>query len=185
MAERLHHELREKGVRVFLNCRVVRITSAEGNRPAQVVLDNTGPFNADLVVAAVGIRPRIELAEKAGLKLGSVGVDVNATMQTSDPDLYAIGDVIQFQNIVSSQPMHLALAGPANRQGRLVADHICGRKVHFRGYVGTAVCKVFDLTVALVGFSMTSLKRMGRGEGARYVTVHTPGHASYYPGAEA
>ena len=102
-------------------------------------------------------------------------------MQTSDPDIYAVGDMVESEHRILGAPMNLALAGPANRQGRLAADHIFGKAVPYRGNVGTAVCKVFDLTVATTGFAVGILRKMGMDP--LYVTVHPPDHAGYYPDA--
>jgi rhodanese-related sulfurtransferase len=121
------------------------------------------------------------LAEKAGLKIGRTGVTVNPFMQTSDPDIYAVGDMIESEHRIAGRALQLALAGPANRQGRLTADNIFGRQISYRGNVGTSACKVFNLTVASVGFSVTSLRQMGFDP--LWVTVHPPDHAGYYPGS--
>ncbi|KIX05354.1 uncharacterized protein Z518_06226 [Rhinocladiella mackenziei CBS 650.93] len=184
MAEPLHKELQRNGVRLILNARITRIDAASCSAPAAVVLDSSKSIAADIVVVAVGVRARTDVARKAGLEVGKTGLKVNDAMQTSDPDVYAVGDMVETSNLIAHERMQLALAGPANRQGRLVADHICGRKVEFRGNVATAVCKVFDLTVGLVGFSVAGLNRLGLGESMQFVTVHPPDHASYYPGAE-
>jgi NADPH-dependent 2,4-dienoyl-CoA reductase/sulfur reductase-like enzyme len=105
-------------------------------------------------------------------------------MQTSDPDIYAMGDMVQTPHLVSGQMAKIALAGPANRQGRLAADHICGLDVSYRGNVGTAVCKVFDLTVGIAGLSIEALKAIRPCSEIRYLTIHPPQHGGYYPGAE-
>jgi len=184
MAELLHREMRRHGLHLVLNARITRITAPGGSQHAQIVFDSSDSIRADLIIAAVGVQARTAVAAQAGLSVSRSGLTVNDTMQTSDPDIYAIGDMVETLNLVSGRSDRLALAGPANRQGRLVADHICGRNVHYRGNVGTAICKVFDLTVGSVGFSVEALRRMGRGDRTKYVTIHPSDHASYYPGAE-
>jgi rhodanese-related sulfurtransferase len=136
---------------------------------------------ADIVIMAVGVRARTSLAAAAGLVLGENGVAVNKYMQTSDPDIYAVGDMVETEHRVLRGPAAVALAGPANRQGRLAADHIFGRKIAYRGNIGTSVCKVFDMTIASTGLSVQALRKLGRSP--EWVTVHPPDHAGYYPGS--
>lgn len=174
IANRLDAELVRNGVDLALNTRVLEITDSE------ILADGRGLTPADLVIVAVGIRARSAIAKEAGLAVGKAGVTVNEAMQTSDPDIYAVGDMVETQNLVAGTAMQTALAGPANRQGRLAADHIAGRPARYRGNVGTAVVQVFDLTAGLVGLSTTNLERMGIPH--EYVTVHPPQHASWYPG---
>ncbi|KEF50965.1 uncharacterized protein A1O9_12983 [Exophiala aquamarina CBS 119918] len=178
MAEPLHKEMERNGIHLVLNARITEITSS------QILLDKTSPVNADLVILAVGVRPRTAVVEDAGIWVGKAGVVVNDTMQTSDPDIYAVGDMVETPHLVSGQMVKIALAGPANRQGRLAADHICGLNNSYRGNVGTAVCKVFDLTVSTVGLSVEALKAIGHGDKTRYLIIHPAHHAGYYPGAE-
>ena len=179
MAEPLHKEMERNGIRLILNARLAEITSSH------ILLDGTNPVDADLIIVAVGVRPRTAVVEAAGIQVGKAGVVVNNTMQTSDPDIYAVGDMVETPHLVSGQKVKIALAGPANRQGRLAADHICGLNVSYRGNVGTAVCKVFDLTVGTVGLSVEALRAIGRGDEIRYLIIHPAQHAGYYPGAEA
>ncbi|KAH7028417.1 FAD-dependent pyridine nucleotide-disulfide oxidoreductase [Macrophomina phaseolina] len=175
MAEPVHAELRRNCVRLVLNARVQRI------QPGCIVQASGEEIPTDLVLLAVGIRARTTLARQAGLKVGKAGVSVNEFMQTSDPDIYAVGDMAETEHRIASRPLPLALAGPANRQGRLAADHIFGKAIRYRGNVGTAACKVFDLTVAATGLSVSSLRQIGHDP--LWVTVHPPDHAGYYPGA--
>ncbi|MHB1560993.1 MAG: FAD-dependent oxidoreductase [Isosphaeraceae bacterium] len=139
---------------------------------------------AQVVILSVGIRPENTLAVDSGLEVGPRGgVRVNEHLQTSDPDIYAVGDVIEVQDYVTGEPTQVPLAGPANRQGRLAADHIFGRAARYRGTQGTAIVRVFEWTAAMTGASEKTLKRLGRP--FRKVYVHPTHHSGYYPGAEA
>jgi len=138
---------------------------------------------ADLVVLCVGVRPENALAVAAGLEVGPRGgIRVNEHMQTGDPDVYAVGDAVEVREFVSGDPIQIPLAGPANRQGRIAADHIFGRDSSYHGTQGTAVVGVFGMTVAMTGLSEKVLRRTGR----RYekIYLHPTDHAGYYPGAE-
>jgi NADPH-dependent 2,4-dienoyl-CoA reductase/sulfur reductase-like enzyme/rhodanese-related sulfurtransferase len=150
----------------------------------QVVLKSGQRLSAQLVVLGVGVRPENKLAVEAGLDVGPRGgVRVNRHLQTTDPDIYAVGDVIEVCDFVTGEPTQVPLAGPANRQGRIAADHIFGRDACFRGTQGTAIVRVFDQTAAMTGASEKTLRRIGRPY--RKVYVHPAHHATYYPGAEA
>jgi NADPH-dependent 2,4-dienoyl-CoA reductase/sulfur reductase-like enzyme/rhodanese-related sulfurtransferase len=139
---------------------------------------------AQLVVLGVGVRPENKLAVDANLEVGPRGgIRVNEHVQTSDPDIYAVGDAIEVKDFVLGVPTQVPLAGPANRQGRIAADHIFGRAARYRGTQGTAILRIFDLTAAMTGASEKSLQRAKRAY--RKVYVHPPNHASYYPGAQA
>jgi NADPH-dependent 2,4-dienoyl-CoA reductase/sulfur reductase-like enzyme/rhodanese-related sulfurtransferase len=139
---------------------------------------------AQLVVLGVGVRPENKLAVAAGLEVGPRGgIRVNEHLQTSDPDIYAVGDAIEVKDFVTGEPTQVPLAGPANCQGRIAADHIFGRDARYRGTQGTAIVRVFERTAALTGASEKVLKRVNRPY--RKVYVHPTHHASYYPGAEA
>ena len=138
---------------------------------------------AQLVVLGVGVRPENKLAVDAGLEVGPRGgIRVNEFLQTSDPDIYAVGDAIEVKDFVSGDPIQVPLAGPANRQGRIAADNIFGRAVKYRGTQGTAIVGVFDRTAAMTGASEKALRRANRPY--RKVYVHPAHHAGYYPGAE-
>ncbi|KAK2685225.1 hypothetical protein QWA68_015408 [Fusarium oxysporum] len=176
MAEILHSELRNNGIQLFLN------ESAQKIEKSQVILSSGCVLPADLVILAAGVRARTGLARQAGLVLGATGVSVNTHMQTSDPDIYAVGDMVETQNNIIEKPAMLALAGPANRQGRMAADHICGKAVNYRGNVGTSVCRVFGLTLGFVGLSTQVLRRLGHDPLS--ITVHPPDHAGYFPGSQ-
>ncbi|CZR56096.1 related to pyridine nucleotide-disulfide oxidoreductase [Phialocephala subalpina] len=175
IAHIIQTELQRNGVVVITNARMQKIEKGS------VILENHHPIPADVVIGAVGARGRTALAKNAGLAVGRTGVAVNDSMKTSDPSIYAAGDMVETYHRVAQTHMNTALAGPANRQGRLAADNIFGRAVSYRGNVGTSACKVFDLTVASTGLSVQVLKRMGRK--VEWVTVHPPDHAGYYPGA--
>jgi NADPH-dependent 2,4-dienoyl-CoA reductase/sulfur reductase-like enzyme/rhodanese-related sulfurtransferase len=138
---------------------------------------------AQLVVIGVGVRPENKLATDAGLDVGPRGgIRVNEYLQTSDPDVYAVGDAIETRDFVTGEAAQVPLAGPANRQGRLAADHIFGRATRYRGTQGSAIVRVFGLTAAMTGASEKTLRRLGRPY--RKVYVHPTHHAGYYPGAE-
>lgn len=138
---------------------------------------------AQLVILGVGVRPENKLAVDAGLEVGPRGgIRVNEHLQTNDPDVYAVGDAIEVRDFVTGLPTQVPLAGPANRQGRIAADHIFGRDARYRGTQGTAIVRVFDLTAAMTGASEKALQRAKRNY--RKVYVHPTNHASYYPGAE-
>ena len=141
-------------------------------------------LTAQLVVLGVGVRPENKLATEAGLAVGPRGgIRVNEHLQTNDPDIYAVGDAIEVKDFVTGDATQVPLAGPANRQGRMAADHIFGRDVRYRGTQGTAIVRVFERTAALTGDSEKILKRSNRPY--RKVYVHPTNHAGYYPGAEA
>jgi NADPH-dependent 2,4-dienoyl-CoA reductase/sulfur reductase-like enzyme/rhodanese-related sulfurtransferase len=174
--------LRERGVTVLLGDSAETIdTSTDG---LTVRLRSQRTLDAQVVVLGVGVRPENQLAVAAGLAVGPRGgVQVNTHMQTSDPDIYAVGDVIEVTDFVLQQPAQIPLAGPANRQGRIAANHALGRDSHFRGTQGTAVVGLFEQVAAMTGASEKSLRRAGRD--FRAVYIHPANHAGYYPGAKA
>jgi NADPH-dependent 2,4-dienoyl-CoA reductase/sulfur reductase-like enzyme/rhodanese-related sulfurtransferase len=139
---------------------------------------------AQLVLLGVGVRPENQLAVEAGLEIGPRGgIRVNEHLQTSDPDIYAVGDAIAVKDFVTGEATQVPLAGPANRQGRIAADHVFGRASRYRGTQGTAIVRVFERTAAMTGASEKVLRRTSRPY--RKVYVHPTHHAGYYPGAEA
>lgn len=181
MAFPLHEELRSHGVELLLGTSVTEVRES-GSDTVEVRLSNGQTREAGLVVMSVGVRPEASLAREAGLKIGNRGgIAVNSHMQTSDPDIYAVGDAVEVVDFVGGHPALIPLAGPANRQGRVAADHICGRESTYHSTQGTAICKVFHLAAATTGLNEKTLKRLGR----RYekVYVHPAHHAGYYPGA--
>jgi NADPH-dependent 2,4-dienoyl-CoA reductase/sulfur reductase-like enzyme/rhodanese-related sulfurtransferase len=171
-----------KGVKVLLG------QSADGFEESPdglvVRLKSGQRLTAQLVILGVGVRPENKLAVDAGLDVGPRGgIRVNEHLQTSDPDIYAVGDAIEVKDFVIGVPTQVPLAGPANRQGRIAADHIFGQDSRYRGTQGTAIVRVFDLTAAMTGASEKSLQRAKLDY--RKVYVHPANHASYYPGAKA
>lgn len=185
MAIFLERHLIEQGVQLQLNdaaagfeqdpAGALRVKTASGQ-----ILD------ADMVILSIGVKPRSEIAHAAGLKLGARGaIQVDASMRTSDPNIYAVGDAIEVPDVVTGQPVNLALAGPANRQGRLAADAIANRPVRFRGVQATSVCEVFGLTVAQTGATEKTLTRSGKIHGVDYevIYLHPGHHVGYFPGA--
>ncbi|MBN1138073.1 MAG: FAD-dependent oxidoreductase [Anaerolineae bacterium] len=197
MAAIVHQHLRDKGVRLALGDGLAAIESAatieQSDSRLSVVLQSGRRAAADLVILAIGVRPENSLARAAGLDLGNRGtIATNTHMQSSDPDIYAIGDAAQVTHLVSGQPVNVPLAGPASKQGRLVADDIAagsGIAVRaaaegggtYRGVQGTAIVKVFDLAVATTGLNRQALQQAGIP--FQSTIVHPASHASYYPGA--
>jgi len=140
-------------------------------------------IECDMVILSIGIKPENKLAKEAGLKVGERGgIKVDATMRTSDPDIFAVGDAVEILDFVSGQPTSTALAGPANKQGRIAADNALGRRSLFKGTLGTAIVKIFSMTVASTGASEKLLRRNNIPYTVSY--THSGSHASYYPGAE-
>lgn len=148
-----------------------------------VTLKSVRQLPAQIVILGVGVRPENQLAVTAGLEIGPRGgIRVNEFLQTSDPDIYAVGDAVEVKDFVSGEAAQVPLAGPANRQGRIAADNIFGRAMKYRGTQGTAIVGVFDRTAAMTGLSEKALRRANRP--FRKVYVHPSHHAGYYPGAE-
>lgn len=177
MAAVVAKELTRNGVQLALGVQVTEI------RPETVLLSDGREIDADLVIMSIGVRPDVSLAKAAGLALGPRGgIEVDAQMRTSDPHIHAVGDAVDKSDATTGEPTLVPLANSANRQGRLVADVIGGRSIRFGGVLGTAIVKVFGLTVAATGANEKRLKASGRD----YQAIHThPGsHAGYYPGAE-
>ncbi len=170
-----------KGVRVLLG------NSAEGFEPTAggltVRLKSGEQLPARMVILGIGVRPENKLAVDAGLDVGPRGgIRVNEFLQTSDPNIYAVGDAVEIKDFVSGDPTQVPLAGPANRQGRIAADNIFGRQSKYRGTQGTAIVGLFGVTAAMTGASEKALRRAERA--FRKVYVHPAHHAGYYPGAE-
>lgn len=156
IAQFLHTELKRNSVKLYLNDIARRIESS------RVVLASNGrEIAAELVILVVGVRARISLAKMAGLEVGTQGVKVESHMETSDEDTYSVGDMVETKHATQQQPRVVALGGPANRQGRLAANDIAGRPVHYHGNVGTIICQIFDLTVGSAGLSVSALRYLG------------------------
>ena len=182
MAEYLRRHMASH-VALHLGDRVAAFEEAAGG--GLVVHTQAGTaIPADMVVLAMGVRPESELARSAGLEIGELGgIRVDSRMRTSDPDIWAVGDAVEVRNRITGQWELTPLAGPANRQGRIAADVICGRESHFSGVQATAVCGFFGLTVALTGATEKTLRRAGM-EDFKAVYLHPNQHAGYYPGAK-
>jgi len=181
MAQPVEEHLRERGVEVVLGDGVAGF--AEGKRGLAVRTQSGQEIPADLVILGIGVRPETTLAQAAGLEIGERGgIVVDQSMRTSDPDIYAVGDAVEVPDIITGEMTCLALAGPANREGRVAADAICGRDTTFRGVQATSVCGVFDLVVAATGASEKTLERAGIG-GYQVIYLHPGHHVGYYPGS--
>ncbi|NQV31346.1 MAG: FAD-dependent oxidoreductase [Phycisphaeraceae bacterium] len=180
MASQVHQELALHGVSLHLG---VSVTEIQGRASSAMVQTSDGQsLEADLVIMAIGVRPEVTLARQAGLTLGERGgIAVNEFMQTSDPHVYAVGDAVEVQDFVGDFGSLIPLAGPANRQGRIAANHVFGRKTPYKKTQGTAICKVFNLAVACTGLNEKTLAK--RGMDFEKVYVHPVSHAGYYPGA--
>lgn len=185
MAKLVEENMRENGVQLHLGDGVASLTEENGG--VTVRLKSGKSISADMAVLAVGVRPNGELAKAAGLKVNARGgVVVDSYLRTSDPAIYAVGDVIETADLVFASPAMVPLAGPANKQGRIAADNIAGGREIYEGTQGTAVAKVFDLTAASTGANEKTLISRGLKRGTDYetVTITQNSHAAYYPGAE-
>jgi len=178
MVAPLHKHLEKNGIQLQLNTPLTGVAQ----RGTKLLVNDT--LETDLVILGLGVRPETTLAKAAGLALGQRGgISVDAQMRTSDPAIFAIGDAVEVHDLITDTDILLALAGPANRQGRIAADVIAGRDSAFRGVQGTAICGLFDLAVAQTGATEKSLKRAGI-TGYEKVYLHPKHHVGYYPGAE-
>lgn len=182
MATDLAYHMERHGVALHLGTAAAAIHDRGG--AVTVELRDGATIEADLVVLAAGVRPVAALAQAAGLALGPRGgIAVDEHMRTSDPAIYAAGDMVEVTDTVTGEPALVALAGPANRQGRVAADHICGRAAAYTSTQGSAVVKIFEMTGGMTGASERSLRRAGRDY--RKVYLHPSGHAGYYPGSHS
>ena len=180
MAAELHAYLRGCGLDLRLGAQVTGFVP--GGDGLSVQAAGMEDLPVDLVLMGIGVTPESELAKKAGLTLGVKGaIAVDDHMRTSDPDIYAVGDAVEVRHFVSGAKSHIALAGPANKQGRIAADHICGIPSTFTGSQGTSVIKLFDMTAASTGLN----EKMARAAGVDYgkAITYSASHATYYPGA--
>lgn len=181
MASLVHKQLQEKGIQLFLGQTVESFTDNSGK--VTVHLKSGINLESDLVLLSIGVKAETTLARKAGLRLGEMqGISVNKHMQTSDENIYAVGDAIEYPHPTTGKPWLNFLAGPANRQARIAADNmVFGNVLSYEGSIGTSIAKVFDITVASTGLPGKRLKQMG----IPYLsaTTHASSHASYYPGA--
>ena len=182
MAVEVHEHLALHGIGLVLGDGLKAIEKVDASGTLKVHTGSGKELETDLVVLAIGVRPNTKLAKESGIEVTQRGhIVTNERMQTSDPDIYAVGDAVQVKSAITGQPTSLALAGPASRQGRVVADNIAGRDMTFKGVSGTSVVKVFDLTVASTGMNSRQLTQAGLAFDS--VATHNNNHASYYPGA--
>ncbi len=181
MASLVHRHLQEKGVQLYLEQAVESFTREDGR--LKVHFKSGIRLEADMVLLSIGVRAQTALAQEAGLKLGEMrGIYVNEYLQTSDASIYAVGDAIEFPHPITGKPWLNFLAGPANRQARIVADNmVFGNTQTYEGSIGTSIAKVFDLTVASAGLPAKRLKQMDMPYLS--ATIHSGSHAGYYPGS--
>lgn len=181
MAAFIHNEMRKHGVKLALGHTVEGFEETEDG--VQILLKDEAPLRADMVVLAIGVTPDTRLAQEAGLELGVKGsILVNDKMETSSPDIYAVGDAVQVKHFVTGQETLISLAGPANKQGRIAANNICGMDSHYPGSQGSSIVKVFDMTAAATGINETTAKSAGLD--VDKVILSPMSHAGYYPGGK-
>ena len=181
MAAFMHGEVRRHGVRLALGRTVEGFAERDGG--VDVLLKDADPLHADMVVLAIGVAPDTALAKAAGLELGlKDSIAVNDRMETSVPDIYAVGDAVQVKHFVTGHDAVISLAGPANKQGRIAADNICGGDSRYQGSQGSSVIKVFGMTAAATGVNETAAKQAGLDADA--VVLSPMSHAGYYPGGK-
>ena len=179
MASFIHSEMRRHGIKLALGHTVEGFVEKEDG--VEVLLKEEPSLCADMVVMAIGVTPDTHLAKEGGLELGIKGsILVNDRMETSIPDIYAVGDAVQVKHYVNGQEALISLAGPANRQGRIAADNICGGDSRYPGSQGSSVIKVFDMTAASTGLNETNAKKAGLD--VDKVILSPMSHAGYYPG---
>ncbi len=179
MAAFIHNEMRKHGVRLALGHTVEGFEEKNGG--VDILLKGKAALHADIVILAIGVTPDTALAKEAGLELGIKGsIVVNDRMETSIPDIYAAGDAVQIKHFVTGEDALISLAGPANKQGRIIADNICGGDSRYAGSPGSSVIKVFDMTAASTGINETNARKAGLD--ADTVILSPMSHAGYYPG---
>ena len=182
MVSPVHHYLEAKGIKLALGAAVAGFAQIDGHLEVRTTDGSTYP--ADIVILSIGVRPETALAKACGLVCGERGgIRVDEQMRTNDPKIWAVGDAVEVRDRITGNWTLLALAGPANRQGRIAADAICGRDVAFHGVQGTAICGIFDIAVASTGASEKALQRAGITDYEK-IYLHAGHHAAYYPGAE-
>lgn len=173
----IEHEMYAHGVQLYTSAGVTDILSN------QVKLDNGKLLDSDMVLLSIGVRPTLQLAKEAGLTIGAAGgLWVNEYLQTSDPHIYAAGDMVEIEHRVNGAKVRIPLAGPANRQGRIVAENVLGGKHAYKGSIGTSIVRVFEAVAGITGLSLKQARKMGIDADA--IVVHKEHHTSYYPGAE-
>lgn len=181
MASFIHAEVLKNGVELILGGRVENISDTE--RGIEVKLRDGQPLYADMAIVAIGVAPETSLAKNAGLETGIKGsIVVNDKMETSVPDIYAVGDAVQIKNIITDTDALISLAGPANKQGRIAADNICGGDSRYTGGQGSSIIKIFDITAAVTGINEKTAKSLGIA--VDKVILSPMSHAGYYPGGK-
>lgn len=181
MAAFIHSEMRRHGVKLALGHTVEGFEEKDGG--VDVLLKDEQPLHADMVILAIGVSPETTLAKDAGLELGIKGsIVVNDRMETSISDIYAVGDAVQVKHFVTGQDVLISLAGPANKQGRIAADNICGGDSHYTGSQGSSVIKIFGMTAATTGVNETNARKTGLDVDT--VILSPMSHAGYYPGGK-
>ncbi len=179
MAAFLHAKMKKKGIHLLLGHSVEGFQEKDGC--IETLLADAPSVSSDMVIFAVGVTPDTSLAQKAGLQLGLKGsILVNDKMETSVPDIYAVGDAVQIRHLVTGEDALISLAGPANKQGRIAADNICGISSRFKGSLGSSVIKVFDMTAAVTGINEKTARKLGLDFDKVYLSPAN--HAGYYPG---
>jgi len=173
----IENEMLSYGVGIHTSAGVTEIL------PHSVKLDNGKELDADMVLLSIGVRPTLQLAKDAGLEMGEAGgLLVNSQLQTSDPDIFAAGDMVEIEHRVNGKKVRIPLAGPANRQGRIAAENALGGNHNYKGALGTSVVRVFEAVAGITGFSLKQARSLGIDADA--VVVHKEHHTSYFPGAE-
>ena len=181
MAAFLHAEMRKHGIHLAMGYTVEGFEEKDGG--VDVFLKDATPMHADMVILAIGVTPESKLAKDAGLALGIKGsILVNERMETSEPNIYAVGDAVQVKHYVTGEASLISLAGPANKQGRIAADNICGGNSLYTGSQGSSIIKVFNLTAAVTGINETIARRAGLPVDS--VILSPMSHAGYYPGGK-
>ena len=181
MAAIIHGEMRKHGVKLHLGYTVEGFE--ETTQGVKVLLKDAEPLHADMVILAIGVTPDTKLAKEAGLELGiKDSIVVNDRMETSVKDIFAVGDAVQVKHAVTGLEALISLAGPANKQGRIAADNVCGGDSRYKGSQGSSVIKVFDMTAATTGINVANAKKAGLD--VEYVILSPMSHAGYYPGGK-
>ena len=179
MACEVHKYVRQMGIQLILKNGVKEITNQDNTLIVKLA---KGEVKADMLVLCVGVRPETRLAKEANIEVNEKGsILVNDNMQTSDPDIYAVGDAVIVSNFITKKDAFIPLAGPANKQGRIAADNICGLNSRYEGTLGSSILKLFDMTIALTGINEKEAKLSNINYDK--VFLYTNSHASYYPGA--
>ncbi|SHI81216.1 CoA-disulfide reductase [Lutispora thermophila] len=177
VAHDIHNYIRTKGIKLYLNSKAIGCTATS------LILHNGMEIPADMIIMSVGVSPETEFLKNSGIELGERGeILVNEYMETSAPDIYALGDAVSVKNIISNKQVIIPLASPANKQGRIVADNICGKKIGYKGSQGTSIMKLFEMTVAVTGEKEESLIR--NGISYKKIFTYSASHATYYPDSQ-